>query len=100
MFAECNQQSFESHAIGRRNVIARFDGGRITSDGVGLLLREAEQCNVGFDNVAQPLRVALSGTTLNPSITDTLLPPGNDRTMTRIGRALSVVGSYWGEPCP
>ena len=43
MFAECNQKSFEFHAVGRRNVVARFDGGRITSDGGALLLREAER---------------------------------------------------------
>jgi hypothetical protein len=43
MATECNQQSFEFHALGRRNVVARFDGGRITSDGGGLLLRETER---------------------------------------------------------
>jgi glutamyl-tRNA synthetase len=58
-----------------------------------LLKSKAEQCGVGFGKVAQPLRVALSGTTISPSITDTLLLLGKDRTMTRIGRALSKVGS-------
>jgi len=43
METECNQQSFRFHALGRRNVVARFDGGRITSDGGGLLLRETER---------------------------------------------------------
>lgn len=43
MKTECNQQSFAFHALGRREVVARFDGGRITSDAGGLLLREAEQ---------------------------------------------------------
>ena len=43
MFAQCNQKSFEFHALGRRHVVARFDGGRITSDGGALLLREAER---------------------------------------------------------
>ena len=42
MGTECNQESFEFHALGRREVVARFDGGRITSDGGGLLLRETE----------------------------------------------------------
>ena len=41
MVAECHQKSFEFHALGRRPVVARFDGGRITSDGGALLLREA-----------------------------------------------------------
>ena len=42
MRTECNQQSFAFHALGRREVVARFDGGRITSDAGGLLLRETE----------------------------------------------------------
>ena len=40
---ECNQLSFPFHPLGSREVVARFDGGRITSDGGGLLLREAER---------------------------------------------------------
>ena len=43
MVTECNQQSFGFHAVGRRDVVGRFDGGRITTDGGGLLLREAER---------------------------------------------------------
>jgi hypothetical protein len=43
MTTQCNQQSFEFHALGRRDVVARFDGGHITSDGGGLLLRETER---------------------------------------------------------
>ena len=43
MATECNQQSFEFHALRRRDVVARFDGGHITSDGGGLLLREVER---------------------------------------------------------
>ena len=43
MATECTQKSFAFHTLGRREVIARFDGGRITSDGGGLLLREVER---------------------------------------------------------
>ena len=43
MYAQCNQESFGFHALGRRDVVARFDGGRISSDAGGLLLREAER---------------------------------------------------------
>jgi hypothetical protein len=39
---ECNQQSFEFQEVGGREIIARFDGGRVTSDGGGILLREIE----------------------------------------------------------
>lgn len=43
MNTECNPEQLEFHAFGRREVIGRFDGGRITSDGGGLLLREVDQ---------------------------------------------------------
>ena len=52
MATECNQQSFGFHALGRREVVARFDGGRITSDGGGLLLREAERITGIIDQFA------------------------------------------------
>lgn len=43
MGAECNQAKFEFHPLGSRDVVGRFDGGMISSDGGGLLLREVEQ---------------------------------------------------------
>jgi hypothetical protein len=43
MMTECNQLSFDFQPLGRREVVARFDGGRITSDAGALLLRETEQ---------------------------------------------------------
>jgi hypothetical protein len=43
MMTQCNQESFAFHALGRREVVARFDGGKISSDAGGLLLREAER---------------------------------------------------------
>jgi hypothetical protein len=43
MTTECIQKSFAFHSLQRREVVARFDGGRITSDAGGLLLREVEQ---------------------------------------------------------
>ncbi len=43
MTTECTQLAFDFHRLGRREVVARFDGGRITSDAGGLLLRETER---------------------------------------------------------
>ena len=40
---ECTQTSFKFHQLQRREVVARFDGGDITSDAGGLLLREVDQ---------------------------------------------------------
>lgn len=40
---ECNQTTFAFHPLGSRKVVARFDGGTITSDAGGLLLREVER---------------------------------------------------------
>jgi len=43
MATGCNQLRFDFHLLDSREVVARFDGGHITSDGGGLLLREAER---------------------------------------------------------
>ena len=43
MPTQCIQKSFSFQSLGKRDVVARFDGGRITSDAGGLLLREVEQ---------------------------------------------------------
>src|SRR6202161_928636 len=40
---ECNQSSFEFEASGRREIVARFDGGTISSDGGALLLRQTDK---------------------------------------------------------
>ena len=43
MPTECNQESFRFHPLAAREVRGRFDGGAITSDAGGLLLREVEK---------------------------------------------------------
>jgi len=43
MVAECNGRGLEFQGLGWREVIARFDGGDITSEGGALLLREVER---------------------------------------------------------
>jgi hypothetical protein len=40
---ECSQSSFGFEASGKREIVARFDGGTISSDGGGLLLRQADK---------------------------------------------------------
>jgi hypothetical protein len=40
---ECKREQYEFHALGNREVVGHFDGGDITSDAGGLLLREVEQ---------------------------------------------------------
>src|SRR5437899_8627268 len=43
MTTECSQIGFEFHSLKNRAIRAQFDGGAITSDGGGLLLREVEK---------------------------------------------------------
>src|ERR1700683_1328562 len=40
---ECNQSSFGFEGSGRREIVARFDGGTISSDGGALLLRQTDK---------------------------------------------------------
>jgi len=42
MTTECSQRTFDFPALGSRQITARFDGGTITSDAGGLLLRQIE----------------------------------------------------------
>ncbi len=43
MQTECTQRTFQFHTRSGRDVVARFDGGTITSDGGGVLLGEVER---------------------------------------------------------
>ncbi len=43
MKTECQNQLFELQPLGRRDVVAEFSGGTITSDAGGVLLREVEE---------------------------------------------------------
>lgn len=43
MKTECKTKSYEFQALNRRKIVAKFDGGKITSDGGALLLREVEK---------------------------------------------------------
>src|SRR5947209_14747270 len=40
---ECNQELFPFEALGQREVVGRFDGGYVVSDGGALLLRQVER---------------------------------------------------------
>ena len=43
MQTDCIRKSLEFHPLGRRKIVARFDGGAITSEAGGLLLRGVEK---------------------------------------------------------
>jgi Transposase DDE domain group 1 len=43
METQCTQRSFGFQQNGSRKIVARFDGGRVSSDGGGILLREVDE---------------------------------------------------------
>ena len=43
MGTQCTPEQLQFHGLGRREVVGRFDGGFLTSDGCSLLLREADR---------------------------------------------------------
>ena len=43
MTTQCTPQQLEFEGLGRRQIVAGFDGGRMTTDGGALLLREADR---------------------------------------------------------
>ena len=63
-----------------------------TAAGLETFLRGfCEQMGLGLGKVAQPLRVAVTGTTISPPIFDTLALLGPERTQRRIERMLAHV---------
>ena len=75
-------------AIGNRLAdLAVWEPGRLDQ----VVRLTAEELEVGMGKIAQPLRVALTGTAVSPSIDKTLWLTGRDRSLTRIGRALEYV---------
>ena len=53
-----------------------------------LLETKQQEWNVGFGKIAQPIRVAVSGTTVSPQIIETLILLGRNRTMERVRRCI------------
>jgi len=53
MKTECKSETYEFQSLNRRQVVAQFDGGSITSDGGGLLLRETARRTGLMDALAQ-----------------------------------------------
>jgi hypothetical protein len=52
MRTECNAEQFEFEGLGQRRVVAAFDGGAVTSDGGGLLLRHTDRAIGLIERVA------------------------------------------------
>jgi glutamyl-tRNA synthetase len=58
-----------------------------------VVLRTAEMLDLKMGKVAQPLRVAITGTTASPAIDETLALVGRDRTIARIERAQARISA-------
>ena len=50
-----------------------------------------EDTGLGFGKIAQPLRVAITGTTVSPGIFEMLLALGRDKTILRIRKAATLI---------
>jgi glutamyl-tRNA synthetase len=74
-----------------RDKLAQMD--EFTEQGIEDMLRSlAEEKGVGLGKVAQPLRVAICGTTVSPPIFDSVEMLGKERTIKRINIALDNFG--------
>lgn len=57
-----------------------------------VVIATSEELSLKLGKVAQPLRVALTGSTVSPSIDVTLLHLGRERVLERLGQALTMLG--------
>ncbi|HYH80441.1 MAG TPA: glutamate--tRNA ligase [Longimicrobium sp.] len=57
------------------------------------LREQAERCGVGMGKLAQPLRVALTGSAASPGIDQVVWVMGRERTLARIDAALARLGA-------
>ena len=59
-----------------------------------LIKAQADKHEVGMGQVAQPLRVAITGTTISPPIQDSLYLLGQEKTQQRIARTLQYLDNH------
>jgi len=101
-----DDEGFEYDPKAVKKVLARNDGAGFKvladlrehlaacdwrADGLERVIRHYCQTHeLGMGKVAQPLRVAVTGTTISPSIFETLLILGKDKTLARIDRCLAL----------
>ncbi|MEE4293159.1 MAG: glutamate--tRNA ligase [Xanthomonadales bacterium] len=57
----------------------------------GIVRGTAEELEAGMGKIAQPLRVALAGSAVSPSIDKTLLLVGRERSLARVRKAIAFV---------
>ncbi|MCJ7728879.1 MAG: glutamate--tRNA ligase [Sedimentisphaerales bacterium] len=70
-----------------RDKLAAMD--RLSEQAIEYMLRSlAEERSVGLGKIAQPLRVAITGTTISPPIFDSVEMLGKERTLSRINITL------------
>jgi glutamyl-tRNA synthetase len=50
-----------------------------------------EETQLGFGKIAQPLRIALTGTNVSPGIFEMILTLGKEKTITRIQKAIEII---------
>ncbi len=97
--------SYEFNAKARKKVLDKNEGegfavladikGQLadvewTAEGLEAWLRDyCDTKELGMGKVAQPIRVAVTGTTVSPPIFDTLVILGQEKTLTRIDRCLA-----------
>lgn len=63
-----------------------------TKEGIEAFLRElAEKQGVKLKDIAQPLRVALTGKTVSPGIDDVMLTLGKEKTIARLRKAVAFI---------
>ena len=81
METECNACSFDFQPLGSREVTVRFDGGRISSDGGGVLLRELRAAGARLAELDRDKDGVIAGTEVPQRMTCEIIRGATTRDM-------------------
>jgi len=81
------------HLLEKFSAIEQWEGEALHQ----IVLDTAEELDLKLGKVAQPLRVAVCGTAVSPSIDITLSLLGRDKTLTRIEKAIKFIQDKYSE---
>ena len=82
----------ETHDVLKQSAVGINALDSYTQENLETLFKQImDNTGLGFGKIAQPLRVAVTGTTVSPGIFEMLLALGKEKTVQRLNRAAAYI---------